>query len=136
MKTWRRAFLLSFSLLPAVAGAETPPTCFETLRELTPELSADLTCVSRAAPHAYLRLCDRNGFNPSPLLQTYLDLREKHLTVKAEAQAWLQANPGSTDIPASLVGRLIYTENAWNENGRREVDEDLATLLRGSAQCR
>ena len=135
------ATLLAITLFaPAIsfgADGELEQSCWEAVKEVSPRISSDLTCVTGKAGEAFSKLCASDGIQATKEFRAYLVLRDRYLAVKSEAAEWLAANPGATQYPPGIAAKIKNAENAWMIAGKRyQVEDQIEKVRRASATCK
>ena len=129
---------LIIALLPAASFAQVKGhTCWETLQTLGFNLSSNFGCVMERAKEHMASLCTEDGIGVSQAFRSYIILRGDYLATKAEADAWLAANPGASRYSQRIAANLKNAETAWMVAGNRsKIENQIEELRRQSVRCK
>lgn len=128
--------LFSFAGSSTIFADEQPKTCWETLHTIATNLSADFSCVVETAKMPIERLCSPDGLEVTSAFKPYLVLRSRYLSVRAEGDAWIAANPEASQLPISMAAKIKNAETAWMVAGKRfQIDNEIEKIKRQSATC-
>jgi hypothetical protein len=95
-----------------------------------------MNCVAEKAELPFQKLCANDGVLSTKDFRTYLVLRSKYLAAKAESDAWLVQNPGSSQLPLQIYTKIKNAENAWMVAGKRgRYDDYIEKVRRNSVAC-
>lgn len=134
MKNFVLVLLLACS---AVAYAQEVKTCWETLHTLSPGMANDYACVLDKAKDELDSLCTEGGIKLSKTLDNYLKFKAQYEAVQAQGRAWIEENPGASQIPRMIAADIQHAEIAWRIPGKRyEVDDLVEKIRRRSMGCK
>ena len=123
--------------LPIFAVAEQGPTCWETLRKTEPGISQNFACVVEKAGDLFASICSQDGIGVTNDFKAYLFLQGQYQAAKAQADAWLAANPGASQYPPKIAANLKNAENRWMVAGKRyQIEDQIEKIRRQSVSCK
>jgi hypothetical protein len=136
MTKFHMGLLLLLSITGARALGDPPTSCWVSLHDISPRLSADSDCVLQNAKTEFLALCEDDGIAPVGSFRAYIALRAQYLDAKREAAEWLKANPGASKFPPAVAAKIKNAETAWVVAGKRnDIDDKIEKLRRQSKGC-
>jgi hypothetical protein len=131
------SLFISFALAPFASAEEQPKTCWDTLHTISANLSEDFACVMSSAKMSFEKMCSPDGLDVTREFKAYIILRDRYLSAKAEADAWVAANPGDSQVTASIAAKVKNAETAWMVAGKRfEIEDEIEKINRQSAACK